>query len=97
MIFSKCGLRPGAGFGILKHAAPHRIDQRDRGIERLPRALDRGGIAGFGAGDREIHAVGVDVFLVLAPAAELVVVGFVEIPGQFGALLLGRERPRRTA
>ena len=84
-------LGPGAGFGILEHAAPHRIDQRDRGIQRLPRALDRGCIAGLGAGDRKVHAVGVDEFQVLAPAAELVVPGFVEIFRQFRACLLAEE------
>ena len=68
MIFSKCALRPGAGLGILEHAAPHRIDQRDRRVQRLPRALDGGGVARFGAGDREIHAVGVDVFLHSRPS-----------------------------
>ena len=39
-------MAPGAGFGVLEHAAPDRIDQRDGGIQRLPRALDRDGVAG---------------------------------------------------
>ena len=91
MIFSKCGWvqEPASEYWI--HAAPDRIDQRDRGVQRLPGALDRGGIAGLGAADREIHAVGVDEFLVLAPAAELFVLGFVDILGQFGARLLAEE------
>ena len=82
---------PGAGFGILVHAAPDRIDQRDGGIQRLPGALDRGGVAGLGAGDRQIHAVGVDEFLVLAPAAEFFLVGFVDILRQRGAPFLVEE------
>jgi hypothetical protein len=82
---------PGARFGILVHAAPDRIDQRDRGVERLPGALDGSGIAGLGAGDGKIHAVGVDVFLVLAPGAEFFIVGFVKILRQGRALLLAEK------
>ena len=72
-------MAPGARFGILVHAAPDRIDQRNGGIQRLPGALDRCGVAGLGARDRKVHAVGVDVFLVLAPAAEFFLVGFVDV------------------
>ena len=84
-------MSPGAGLGILVHAAPDRVDQRDGGVERLPGALDRSGIAGLGAGDRKVHAVGVDVFLVLAPAAEFFIAGFVEILRQRRALLLAEK------
>ena len=84
-------LAPASAFRILEHAAPHRIDQRGRGVEGLPRALGRDVVAGLGAGHRIVHAVGVDVFLVFAPAAEVVFVGFVDILDEFGALLLGQE------
>ena len=91
MIFSKCGCAPGPASEYLVYAAPNRIDQRDRGIQRLARTLDGSGVAGLGADDGEIHAVGVDIFLVLAPAAELVIPGFVEIFCQLRALLLARK------
>ncbi len=87
-------LAPAAAFGILEHAAPHRIDQRDRGVKSLPRALGRRGVARLGAGHRKVHAVGIDVFLVFAPAAEGVFVGFVDVLGEFGALLLGQKNRR---
>src|SRR5207249_10550008 len=86
--FFEMRMGPGARFGILIYSAPYRIDQRNGGVERLPGALDRSGVTGLGAGDRKIHAVGVDVFLVLAPAAEFLLVGFVDILRQCGAPFL---------
>ena len=89
--FFEMRMGPGARFGILIYSAPYRIDQRNGGVERLPGALDRSGVTGLGAGDRKIHAVSVDVFLVLAPAAEFLLVGFVDILRQCGAPFLVEE------
>ena len=83
---------PRSRFGILEHAAPYRIDQLDRRIEGLPRAFDRYGVAGFGAGYPIVHAVSIDVFLAVAPAADLVLVGFIVILDEPGALLSRQKR-----
>ena len=89
--FLEMRLLPRAGLGILEHAAPHRVDQGNGCVQRLPRALDGRCIAGFRAGDGEVHAVGVDIFLHLAPAADLVLIGLVVGLRERVALRLGQE------
>jgi hypothetical protein len=67
MIFSKCTL-VRSRLRILVRAATDRIDQRDGASVFAARLIAVASPAS--ARDRQIHAVGVDVFLVLAPAAE---------------------------
>ena len=91
MIFSKCALvqEPASEYW---YTPPQTGSISATAASSVCRArLMRSGIAGLGAGDGKIHAVGVDVFLVLAPAAEFFIVGFVEILRQRRALLLAEK------
>ncbi len=89
-LFEVC-LGPRPAFGILIDAAPHRIDQCDRSVERLPRALGRLLIARLRAQHRVIHAVRIDVLLVFAPATELLFVRSIITGDKFVTLFLGQE------
>ena len=75
-------LGPGASFRILKYASPDRIDQGYGGIEGLLGALSAISSPASARDDCIVHAVGVDEFLGVAPAAELVVIGLVVNFGQ---------------